>query len=172
MTKFIPALAAACLSLCAATSFAQMSPSPSGERRSATPEQRQQFKERITAAREACKSATDQRACMTQQFCSKSENPAKCMEFAKKRSEHMQQRAEQRQKMHEACNGKRGDDLAACLKTQKDAFHKVRLEQRQKAHEACNAKRGDDLIKCLREQPGGFGGRGHHGHGGMHGIRS
>ena len=161
MTKFIPALAAACLSLCAATSFAQMSPSPSGERRSATPEQRQQFKERITAAREACKSATDQRACMTQQFCSKSENPAKCMEFAKKRSEHMQQRAEQRQKMHEACNGKRGDDLANCIKAQRQMKHAQRLEMRQRAHEACNGKRGDELSTCLRDQREKLG-LGHH----------
>ena len=58
------------------------------------------------------------------------------------------------------------------MKTQKDAFRKVRLEQRQKAHEACNAKRGDELVKCLREQPGGsWGGRGH-GHGHERGIRS
>ena len=170
MNRFIPALAAACLSMSAATSFAQMSPAPSGERMRPTPEQRQQMKERYTAAQEACKSATDKRGCMTQQFCSKAQDPAKCMEFAKKRGEHMKERAEMRQKMHEACNGKRGEDLTTCMKGQKEAFRRVRMEQRQKAHEACNGKRGDELMNCLREQRGAFpGGHGHHGH---HGIRS
>ena len=163
MNRFATAVAAVSLALTAGFAVAQMS--------QGGPE-RGRMHEGMKAAHEACKDKPDRRACMTERFCAKSQDPAKCQARAKERGQHMQQRAEQRQKMHEACNGKRGDDLAACLKTQKDAFHKVRLEQRQKAHEACNAKRGDDLIKCLREQPGGFGGRGHHGHGGMHGIRS
>jgi hypothetical protein len=91
MKQFIPALAAACLSMSAATAFAHAAPAPSGERMRPTPEQHQQMKERFTAAREACKSASDQRGCMTQQFCSKAQDQAKCLEFAKKRGEHMRE---------------------------------------------------------------------------------
>ena len=32
----------------------------------------------------------------------------------------MMQRAEERQKMHEACNGKRGEELGACLRDQRE----------------------------------------------------
>ena len=94
----------------------------------------------------------DRRACMTEQYCAKSPDPAKCQAQAKERTKFAHQRLEQRQMMHEACNAKRGEDLTKCLQDQRQAQRNQRLDERQKAHEACNGKRGDDLGKCLGEQ--------------------
>ena len=143
MTRFVTSLAAASFALAATFAQAQMTPGSPGMA---------QRHEGMRAAFEACKDKPDRRACMTEQMCAKSPDPAKCHARAKERSLHMQQRAEQRQKMHEACNGKRGDDLTACIKGQRQKLRAERLEQRQKAHEACTGKRGDELGKCLGEQ--------------------
>ena len=113
MNRFIPALAAACFAM-SATAFAQ-TPPPSGERKAPTPEQREQFKQRIKAAQEACKDNADRRGCMTTQFCAKAPDPAKCQAEGKQR---MAERMESRQKAHEACTGKRGDELTKCLQDQ------------------------------------------------------
>jgi hypothetical protein len=108
--------------------------------------------EQMRAAYEACKDKPDRQTCMTEQYCAKSADVAKCQAQAKERAKYVQQRLEQRQKMHEACNGKRGDDLTKCISDQYVAQRNQRLDERQKAHEACNGKRGDDLAKCLGEQ--------------------
>ncbi|MFY9317363.1 MAG: hypothetical protein WAO95_17635 [Burkholderiales bacterium] len=116
-------------------------------------------RERMRAAHQACQGKPDQRACMTEQVCAKSSDPAQCQARAKERAKFAQQRLEQRQKLHEACNGKRGDELSACMQTQHLALRNQRIEERQKAHEACSGKRGDELSKCLgdQRQKSGFG---------------
>jgi len=155
MNRFTTAIAAVSLALASSFALAQMSqggPERGGERG--------RMHEGMRAAFEACKDKPDRRACVTEQVCSKASDPKRCFEHAKMRGEHMQKRAEDRQKMHEACNGKRGEDLANCMKTQHQQKHAQRLEMRQKAHEACNGKRGEELGKCLHEQREkmGFGG--------------
>ena len=154
MNRFIPALAAASFALAATFAYAQMTPPSGGMDRGG-------MHEGMKAAYESCKDKPDRRACMTEQMCAKSSDPAKCHARAKEHAQRMQQRVEQRQKMHEACNGKRGDELTSCIKGQRQQLHAQRLEQRQKAHEACNGKRGEDLGKCLREQREKLG-FGHH----------
>ena len=153
MNRFATTMAAASLALAATFAQAQMTPGSPGVA---------QRHEGMRAAYEACKDKPDRRACMTEQMCAKSPDPAKCHASAKERSQHMQQRAEKRQQMHEACNGKRGDDLTNCIKGQRQKYRAERLEQRQKAHEACNGKRGEELGKCLGEQRQKFGPRGPH----------
>jgi hypothetical protein len=152
MNRIATAIAVASFALTAGFAQAQMSQGGA---------ERPRMHEGMKAAHEACKDKPDRRACMTEQICSKSSDPKKCFEHAKQRGEHHAKRAEDRQKMHEACNGKRGDDLATCMKGQHQQKHAQRLEMRQKAHEACNGKRGEDLGKCLREQREKLG-MGHH----------
>src|SRR5262245_31047433 len=108
MNRLIPALAFACLSLSAGLASAQMPQNREGMNR-----------EGMRAAMEACKDKPDRRACMAQQMCAKSQDPAKCQERVKARGERMQHRIEARQKMHEACSGKRGEDLSNCMKGQR-----------------------------------------------------
>jgi hypothetical protein len=116
--------------------------------------------EQMRAAYEACKDKPDRRACMTEQYCAKSADAAKCQAQAKERAQFAQKRLEQSQIMHEACNGKRGDELTKCIGDQHLALRNQRLDERQKSHEACNGKRGDDLAKCLGEQREKSGPRG------------
>ncbi len=99
---------------------AQTTPAPSAEpRQRPTPEQREKMKEAYKAAREACKDNPDRRACMTQQMCSKAPDPAKCQERAKERGARMGKHMDERQAAHEACTGKRGDELMKCLEAQR-----------------------------------------------------
>ena len=114
MNRFTTAVAAISLALSASFAVAQM---PQGQMRHEGSD-RGQMHERMKAIHEACKDKPDRRACMTEQYCAKSPDRAKCEARAKERGQHMQQRAEQRQKMHEACNGKRGDELSKCLRDQ------------------------------------------------------
>ena len=166
MKTLIPTMAAAALALAATFAFAQGTPGygpgmgGQGMRPGGGPGMQGEGREQMKAAYEACKDKPDRRACMTEQYCAKSADPAKCRTQAKEREQHGQQRLEQRQKMHEACNGKRGEDLTKCMQGQHQAQKNQRLDERQKAHEACNGKRGDDLAKCLGAQPGTFGPRG------------
>jgi len=152
MNRFTTAVAAISLALTASFAVAQMQPGGPD---------RAKMHEGMKAAYEACKDKPDRHACMMESMCAKSSDPAKCQAHAKERGQHMQQRAEQRQKMHEACNGKRGDDLVNCMKGQHAQMKAAHLEQRQKAHEACNGKRGEELGKCLHEQREKLG-FGHH----------
>jgi hypothetical protein len=117
MTFRIPALLGAALLTCSLALQAQTPATPAaGERKGPTPEQRQQMKERMKTAHEACKDKPDRRACMSEQFCAKAADPAKCQAEGKQRKhQHM----EARQKAHEACTGKRGEELAGCLKDQR-----------------------------------------------------
>jgi len=167
MKTLIPTLAAATLALAASFAFAQGTPGygpgmggqgmgPGMQGQAGRGDSHEQMK----AAYAACKDKPDRRACMTEQYCAKSPDPAKCQAQAKERAQHGQQRLEQRQKLHEACNGKRGEDLTKCMQGQQQAQRNQRLDERQKAHEACNGKRGEELAKCLGAQPGNYGPRG------------
>ena len=118
MNRFLPTLAAACMAM-SATAFAQQTPPPGGERKGPTPEQRQQMKERMKVAHEACKDKPDRHACMAENSCAKSEDPAKCQARARERHAKMAQRMDERQKAHEACTGKRGEELGKCLQEQR-----------------------------------------------------
>ena len=167
MKTLIPALAAASFALAASFAFAQgtpgYGPGMGGQRMGpggGYGPGDQARHEQMRAVYEACKDKPDRRACMTEQYCAKSPDPAKCQAQAKERSQHAQQRLEQRQKMHEACNAKRGEDLTRCMGDQAQAQRNQRLDERQKAHEACSGKRGDELGKCLGEQHQKFGPRG------------
>ena len=115
MKRFTTALAAIFLALSASFAMAQMQ---QGEKREGP--DRAQMREAMKAAHEACKDKPDRRACMTEQICSKASDPKKCFENAKMRGEHHAKRAEDRQKMHEACNGKRGEELGKCLHEQRE----------------------------------------------------
>ena len=103
---------------------------PGGER---TPEQRRHMHEHMKGAMEACKDKADRRACMHEQVCAKAQDPAKCQAEGKAR---MISRMEERQKMHEACNGKRGDELAKCLGEQHKGkgHHQHRRHHGEKPH--------------------------------------
>ena len=118
MNRFVTAIASASFALGATFAQAQMMHGGPGMG---------QMHEGMKAAFEACKDKPDRRACMTEQFCAKSPDPAKCQAQAKERQARMAQRIEQRQKMHEACNGKRGEDLTTCLRGQRQALRNQHL---------------------------------------------
>lgn len=137
MKSLIPALAAASLAVASSFAFAQGTPGydPGMSGQGMGPgggygpghgawhqASRGEMRERMRGAYEACKDNPDRRACMTDQYCAKSPDPAKCQTQAKERAQFWQQRLEQRQKMHEACTGKRGDDLSKCLDEQHQHF--------------------------------------------------
>ena len=138
MNRLIPALAAACFSLAAATAMAQAPSGDAGKGPAGYGSQRQGFKpcsqesdpakceanrkearERYGAAREACKDKPDQRGCMTEQYCAKSQDPAKCQAQAKERQARHNQRMDAHQAAAEACTGKRGDELQQCYREQR-----------------------------------------------------
>jgi Spy/CpxP family protein refolding chaperone len=103
---------------------AQTTPAPASAeqgRQRPTPEQREKMKEAFQAAREACKDAPDRKACMTQNMCAKAPDPAQCQARAKERQAHGSKRMDERQAMHEACTGKRGEELMKCLGEQRKA---------------------------------------------------
>ena len=134
MNRLIPALAAACFSLAAATAMAQP-PSgdgkgPGGPRhgmrncsQAADPAkceaERKERYERVKQAREACKDKPDRQGCMAENYCAKAQDPAKCQARAKEHRARSSQRLDQRQAAHEACTGKRGDELQKCLSAQR-----------------------------------------------------
>ncbi len=127
MNRFIPTLAAACFALSAANSFAQAPAAPAGEQhrgmhgehhKGMDSEKRQKMRENMKAAHEACKDKPDRRACMTENFCAKADDKAKCQARAKEMREKHAMRMDERQKAHEACSGKRGEELGKCLREQ------------------------------------------------------
>ena len=122
MNRLIPVLAAASFALASTFASAQMAPGAPGKG--------PQMREAMKAAHEACKDKPDRRACMAEQMCAKAPDPAKCQAYAKERGERMQQRMEARQKMHEACTGKRGDELMKCLHEQRMQHHGRKPEMR------------------------------------------
>jgi len=136
MNRLIPALAAACFSLAAATTMAQASSGDAGRGPMGGPHHRmkscsqeadpakcetnrKERYERAKQAREACKDKPDRRGCMTEQFCAKSADKAKCQAQAKERQARMSKHMDERQAAHEACTGKRGDELQKCLSAQR-----------------------------------------------------
>jgi hypothetical protein len=84
---------------------------------------RKQMRENFKAAHEACKDKPDRHACMVEQYCSKQANPAECKERAGKMKERMSRHMDERQAAAEACTGKRGDALQACLREQHEKNH-------------------------------------------------
>jgi len=128
MNRLLPALAAACFSLAAATAMAQ--PESGGPRHGFKPcsqeadptkceASRKEKYERVKQAREACADKPDRRACMTESYCAKEQDPARCQAQAKERQARHTQRADARQVIAEACTGKRGDELQQCYREQR-----------------------------------------------------
>ena len=95
---------------------AQTTPAEPGKGKGPTDQQRKEMRERMKSAHDACKDKPDKRACMSEQMCAKAPDPAKCQAEGKQR---MHKQIEERQKMHEACTGKRGDELMSCLQAQR-----------------------------------------------------
>src|SRR5690348_9943503 len=136
MNRLIPALAAASFALLAGSALAQApAGGPMGGRMMMKPcsqeadpakceAQRKEMREHMKAAREACKDSADRRACMTQHMCSKASDPAKCQERAQERHARMSRHMDERQAAHEACTGKRGDELMKCLGEHHPKHHK------------------------------------------------
>ncbi|MEO8144527.1 MAG: hypothetical protein ABI654_09965 [Betaproteobacteria bacterium] len=140
MNRFIPALAAACFAMSASFAFAQ-APSgdagkgpgmmgPGGHHRmmnscSQEPDpakceaRRKEMRDNMKQAMETCKSDADRRGCMTKQMCAKAQDPVRCLENAKERHARMGRHMDERQKAHEACTGKRGEELGKCLREQR-----------------------------------------------------
>lgn len=119
MKRTLPLIAAALL----AGSAAALAQSPAGAEGKA-PERRHEMRERMKAAHEACKDASDRRACMHERMCEKAADPAKCRADAAERHKRMMARMEERQAMHEACSGRRGDELMKCLGEQRRSHHR------------------------------------------------
>jgi alkanesulfonate monooxygenase SsuD/methylene tetrahydromethanopterin reductase-like flavin-dependent oxidoreductase (luciferase family) len=138
MNRLLPALAAACFSLAAATAMAQSPSSDPGKgpgqyggprhgarncSQAADPAkceaERKERYERVKQAREACKDKPDRQGCMAESYCAKAQDPAKCQAKAKEHRARASQRLDQRQAAHEACTGKRGDELQKCLYAQR-----------------------------------------------------
>jgi hypothetical protein len=129
MKTLLPALAAASLALAATFTFAQGTPGHGpgmGDQA-----RRGEMREQMKGAFEACKDKPDRRACMTETMCAKSPDPAKCQAQARERHAKFSQRMDERQKAHEACTGKRGEELGKCLG-----------EQRQKSGDRWHSPRG------------------------------
>ena len=114
MRIMMPVLAAACLALSAAAQA--QAPAPGGDKPRMSDQQRHEMREKMKAAYEACKDKPGKRACMMDQRCAKAPDPAKCQSEAKQR---MTRRMDERQKAHESCTGKRGDELMKCMHEQR-----------------------------------------------------
>ncbi len=112
MNRFATAIAAVSFALTAGFAQAQTMAHDGGDRA--------KMREGMKAAHEACKDKPDRRACMTETMCAKSPDVAKCMAGSKERHAHMSKRMDERQQMHEACNGKRGEELGKCLRAQRE----------------------------------------------------
>lgn len=119
MTRLrLSALLGTALLACSLGLQAQTPPAsgPAPEAQKGHAERHGQMREHMKSAMEACKGKDDRRACMREQMCAKSKDPAKCHAEGKAR---MTRHMEERQKAHEACTGKRGDELMTCLESQR-----------------------------------------------------
>ena len=83
-------------------------------------EAHKEMRAKMKAMHEACKDHSDRHACMTESKCAKSPDPAKCQVQAKERQAKMRKHMDERQAGHEACTGKRGDELMKCLGAQRE----------------------------------------------------
>lgn len=99
----------------AGAALAQTPPSDSSKG-----EHRAKMHDAMKKARAACdaKKGDERRDCMRQQMCAQAKDPAACEARAKERMAMREKRMEMRQKAHEACSGKRGEELKSCLKEQ------------------------------------------------------
>jgi len=135
MNRLIPALAAACFSLSSLNALAQAPAGDAGKgpmggthhrmkscSQEADPAKceadRKEKRARVAAAREACKDKPDRRGCMSEQYCAKSQDPATCQAQTREYHARMSKRMDERQAAHEACTGKRGEELQTCLHAQ------------------------------------------------------
>lgn len=80
---------------------------------------RHEMREHMKAAHEACRDAPDRRACLREKMCDSAADPAKCRAEAAEGRKRLIARMEERQTMHEACSGKRGEELMKCLGEQR-----------------------------------------------------
>lgn len=83
-------------------------------------ERRAKAKDAYAKARQACEGKTgpERADCMRLQMCAQAKDPAACEARAKEQAKRREQRLEARQKAHEACAGKRGEELKSCLREQ------------------------------------------------------
>lgn len=145
MNRYLPALTAALLCFSAAVTLAADAPKGpmGGEHRgmmmkpcSQEPDpakceaDRKAKRENMKSAHEACKDKPDRHACMTEQMCSKAQDPAKCQAQARERHAKMSRRMDERQAAHEACTGKRGEELMKCLHGQREKSGHGRHEKK------------------------------------------
>lgn len=79
-------------------------------------ERRAKAKEMHAKALKACEASkgkeAEHRDCMQREFCAQTADPAKCSAAAKERTA-------QRERIREACKGKTGDELKACIRQQR-----------------------------------------------------
>ena len=85
MKSGIATLLGAALLASAVAVHAQTPPGDAGKG-----QHRQEMREKMKAAYEACKDKPDRRACMIEQRCAKAPDPAQCRERAKERGAKMQ----------------------------------------------------------------------------------
>jgi hypothetical protein len=85
---------------------------------------RPMMRERMKAAHEVCRDAADRYACMREKVCAQASDPARCQAEAADRHKRMISRMEERQAMHEACAGRRGEELVKCLGEQRRQHHR------------------------------------------------
>ncbi|MDW8468382.1 MAG: hypothetical protein RML56_04610 [Burkholderiales bacterium] len=101
----------------AASAAASAQPPMGGEAKG--PGERHRMREHARAAHEACRDAPDRGACLRERMCEQAADPARCRAEAAERRKRLIARMEARQAMHEACAGKRGEALLACLGEQR-----------------------------------------------------
>jgi hypothetical protein len=94
--------------------FAQPPAGPGGG------ERRAKMHEAVKDAHKACegKQGPERRDCMRREMCAKAPDRAQCEARAREREQRRSERLDERQKAHEACTGKRGEELRNCLREQ------------------------------------------------------
>ena len=108
--------------LAAALLFAGAAPAQTPAPDSSKAEHRAKMHDAMKKARQACegRKGPERSDCMRQHMCAQAKDPAQCEARAKERMAMREKRMEMRQKAHEACTGKRGEELKSCLREQRD----------------------------------------------------
>jgi hypothetical protein len=111
-------------------------------------ERRAKLRDAYKKAEEACKDkqGPDRRACMTDNICGQTKDPADCKVRAEKRGE---KRAEYRKEVQKACQGRKDDELRKCVR---DERARIAGEVRKEVQKACEGKKDDELRKCVRDE--------------------
>lgn len=84
-------------------------------------ERHAKIRDAVTKAEESCKGkeGADRRACMRDQMCAQSKDPAHCRQRVEKHAEHRAKRAEHRREVMKACEGKKDDELRKCVRDER-----------------------------------------------------